>query len=357
MLISIAILAYNEERRIATTIRSLLSQSVFQGQSRAAREAWEIIVVPNGCIDQTHAAAEAALQEGIRALKHADVSGRVVSLDQRGKSHAWNKLVHEIARPATDVFVFVDADVVFGDSETIENAVGCLLTSNRARAVVDLPVNDLNLKRNPSHLERFLARASLMKLEGPVGLAGSFYCARGAILREIWMPVGLASEDGFLATMIWTDCFRSRPVAGRIARAEQASHYYEGLSTLSQIIRHEVRLAIGTALNAYLCWDTLAFVIAPGGAGAGELIRTLNHERPGWYPELIANAVSNRGWWIVPRGMLRDRIRDRLRGWSKRGALEKVREIPLRLGAIVLEVLILCAANRKLRKNVAVGYW
>jgi glycosyltransferase involved in cell wall biosynthesis len=54
MLISIGIMAWNEENVIERTLISLFEQSVFSGVNTDLPEAeWEIIVVPNGCSDRT----------------------------------------------------------------------------------------------------------------------------------------------------------------------------------------------------------------------------------------------------------------------------------------------------------------
>lgn len=358
MLISIGILAHNEEHSVVGTIDSLLSQSVF-GSDTLVGAQWEVVVVANGCTDRTHETAEHALSAvaANRSLQ-PNLRFRVHSLARAGKSNAWNELIHNIMDPATAIVVMIDADIEFGDVKTIENAIACLLENDEAKVVVDLPLNDLTRKKNPNFIERVLARASWMKFENqPPGVAGSFYCARASTLREIWMPIGLPGEDGFLAAMIMTDCFRSPPVRSRVIRAQNASHYYEGLSTLSRVLQHEIRLAIGTALNIYLCWYTLVFLTAPTGPGAGELIRALNEEAPTWYEKMMASEVARRGFWVLPRGMLRGCVTNRFRGWRQRAFLNKVAEVPLRAGAIVLDFVVLWLSNRKLRNNVGVGYW
>ena len=63
MHVTIGILAYNESEVIARTIGSLFEQSVFSGRGATLPDVqWEIVVVPNGCRDNTHQKAEQALQ-------------------------------------------------------------------------------------------------------------------------------------------------------------------------------------------------------------------------------------------------------------------------------------------------------
>ena len=301
LLVTIGILAHNEERSLAATIASLFAQSLLSGQAAIPRLTLEVVVVPNGCTDATVAVAERALATAARSC----VGHKVVSLPRAGKSAAWNDLVHEIANPATDIFVMMDADIEFTTPHTIENSIAHLLRSPMAGVVVDQPVNDLVRKPHLNALERVLVRLSSQKAGSPPGVAGSFYCARGTTLRAIRMPHGLPVEDGFLAAAIMTNGFREPPDLGRIERAADAAHYYEGLSRVRAILRHEMRLAIGSALNSYLCWDALHFLTDPKGPGFGELIGRLNAASPDWYERMMANAIANRGLWALPRGTMR----------------------------------------------------
>jgi hypothetical protein len=72
---------------------------------------------------------------------------------------------------------------------------------------------------------------------------------------------------------------------------------------------------------------------------------------------MMASEIARHGLWVLPRGMLVNSIKNRFRGWPKRNLMNKIMELPLRFGAILLDALVLWIANRKLRKNIAVGYW
>jgi glycosyltransferase involved in cell wall biosynthesis len=268
MHITIGILGYNESAMIGRTVRSLFEQSVFSGTGAALPGVrWDIVVVPNGCTDDTHAQAERALQAACANTKTASVSWRVVSLERAGKSHAWNKLVHEIAAADTDAFVMVDADIEFGHPETIANSVQRLRSDADAWTVVDLPLKDFHRKSNPTWFERRSLRISQDYLDNRAGIAGSFYVMWAARMRSIWMPIDLSVEDGFLHSMVITDGFRQEPDYSRVVRVDNASHYYEGLTRVRDIVNHEVRLIIGTVLNAFLCWDVLLFMTPAPAAG------------------------------------------------------------------------------------------
>lgn len=354
MLISVGILAHNEAAVIGKTINSLFSQSVFNSVNSPLTAArWQIVVVPNGCSDDTHKCAESALAEAVGKRQTNNVSYKVHSLARPGKSNAWNEFIHVVSDPATDVFVMIDADIEFGHPDTIANSVIRLLKDDHARVVVDLPLKDFTRKSNPTFLERLSALASRINRESQSGIAGSFYCAKAQTLRSVWMPVDISVEDGFLAAMISTDCFRSSPDPSRIVRAENASHYFRGLTSIGEIIRHEVRLVIGTLLNCFLCWDTLLFLTAPKGEGAGSLIRALNEEKPDWYRRMMANQIAARGIWIIPAGMIFRRFSAlRKCSWSLR-----LIRLPYCMIAFAFDLIVFWKANRLLVSGKAIGFW
>ena len=354
MIVSIGMLAYNEAGGIARTIASLLAQSVFHaGAEQAAVDAWEIVVVPNGCTDDTARVADDALRHELAAISGVPVTHAVRVLAQGGKSNAWNHYIHELSRADADVIVMIDTDIEFGHPDTILNCLAELRNNPHARVVVDLPLKDFVRKPRLSWTEKISARGSKIQLEGDVGLSGQFYCAETETLRRVWMPVGLSGEDGFLGIMIVTDCFRSEPDSRRVARAAYASHYYEGLTDLRSIFHHELRMAIGTCLNCYFTWDFLKYATAPNGPGAGVLIRDQLAADPTWYRRLIENQIRSRGGFVIPRDMVLGRFAS-LRGI---GRIHAIRRLPLVLVRTLVDIPVFWLANRKLRNGRAFGFW
>jgi glycosyltransferase involved in cell wall biosynthesis len=354
MLISIGILAWNEAASIEATVKSLLGQSALRGPAGdLPGTEWEIVVVPNGCTDDTAARARQALAEGVAATGRRDLRWAVHEVPEAGKSNAWNRYVHEFASPTSELIVMLDADIVFGEAETISNTVRALLADPAAVAAVDMPLKDVVRKPRKTLLERISVAASRAATSGQVAISGQFFCARAAALRDIWMPRGLSVEDGFLRAMIVTDCFRSPPDEKKVIRAPNASHYYETLTSLRDIFRHELRLVVGTALNCYLLWDFLAYATDPRGAGAGALIRSRMTDDDGWYPNLMANAVRNHGWWALPRGTLFRRFA----GLRARRGLALLRSLPIATVGTALDIPVFLLANQKLKRRSAIGYW
>jgi hypothetical protein len=246
----------------------------------------------------------------------------------------------------------LDADIEFVQPQTLSNTIQVLFNEPRALAAVDLPLKDACKKRNKSLLERISIAGSQQAMVGPAGLSGQFFCARARTLRQIWMPKGLSVEDGYLNAMIRTECMLSKEDAGRILRAPSASHYYETLTDLNCIFRHELRLVMGTALNCYLLWDFLLFATDPTGPGAGVLLRNLLERDPRWYERFVENAVRVRGWWVLPRGMLFRRF-----GGLSRQRHGWIRGIAVACVGFLLDLPIFLVANRRLKRGRSIGFW
>lgn len=355
MLITIGILARNEAANIGNTIRSLLSQSVFLTENMHAvpPSDWRIVVVANGCADDTADCARESLVAACSAAQTKNVTFEVATLQRPGKSNAWNEFIHQISPKETDIFILLDADIEFGHLDTLANSINTLLADPRDIVVVDRPLKNFTRKASPSFLERASVAASKSAEQESPGIAGSFYCARSATLRQVWMPIGLSVEDGFLAAMVTSDFFRGSPDHTRIVRATNATHYYKGLTDIREVILHEVRLVIGTLLNCYLCWDALLFLTPANSAGSGPIIRDLNASKPDWYPRMMANQIAARGYWIIPTAMLFRRWIN----WWKLPWQKRIFRLPLTFAAFAFDVIVLVIANWKMVTGRAVGYW
>lgn len=354
MLISIGILARNEEKVIEATLASLFRQSVLRPSSCDLPDAeWEIIVVPNGCTDATAAVAQRGLADLAGQAANGKISFAVRELDEPGKSNAWNHYVHEFSSERAELILMMDADIEFGQPETIANTVKALLHDPHAVVAVDLPLKDAVRKEYKSLVERISVSASGTSTVGPPGISGQFFCARAETLRQVWMPKGLPVDDGFLRSMIVTDLFRSGYDGRRIIRAEHASHYFRTLTTLPEIFRHELRLVIGTALNCFLNWDFLAFATDPTGPGAGILIRNLNERDPSWFPRYMENTIRNRGFWVLPGDMLFRRFA----GLTRKGSKGLPRRLFIAMVGFMLDLPVFITANRKLKKSGGIGFW
>lgn len=353
VVVSIGILAHNEAASIERTLLSLLEQDLFS-EGSGQMEVCELIVVPNGCTDDTAEIARSVLAEAECDLLKWDVK----EVEEPGKSNAWNLYVHEFSRRDADVLFLMDADIWFESTETLRRMLETLAGTRDAGAVSDKPVMHIAVAESRTLWNRVHLWASRHHADRPAAVAdicGQLYCGRPSALRGIWMPKGLPVEDGFVRAMIATDMFRSPVDTNRVVRAEGAWHVFEEYTEPLALFRHMVRLCVGTALNCYLCWDFLLFAVDPQGPGAGHLIRARLADDPEWYAKLMHNTIRNHGLWVLPRGVLFGAFSPLAR---QRSPLRMMRGLPRCLVRFLAALPVLVVANWKLRgKTHGIGYW
>lgn len=365
MKVTIGILAHNEATHIEGMLRSLFEQSVFRpvGPTTVTPPLCsriDIVVIPNGCEDATASLSRACLAmasvaspPSSSAALGVEFNSQVVVLDQADKCGAWNHLIHHVSPRDTDVFVVADADIVFDHPDTIRNCLQLLIDRPHLSAVVDQPQKSFSAKARLTPLQRFSLRMSQAQRHDPPGLCGQFYCARASVLRTIWLPQGLCGDDGFLNAMLTTNCFRAPADRGAIARAPSASHFFEGLTRLSDIVHHEVRLVIGTTQNDILAEAILPLLTDPNSQGAGALIHTLNTQRAQWCELLIQRTIAARGWMRIPKFL-----------WYRRFIPLRtlplshwITALPRQLVATVFDWCVFIIANHKLKSHPSLRFW
>ena len=337
MNISIGIMAYNEERNIATTIGAIADQDLFA----VAGHDIEVVCVPNGCRDRT---AEKA-GEALAALRqrHPRAAVRVEVVDRPGKANAWNRYVHDFARPETEAFILLDADIVFGQAACLRRVVEELTAHPAAVVAVDVPLKDIAAKSNPSAREKLSLAASEAQRAGTPKLAGSLYVARAAALRAIVMPLGLLVEDGFLKAMLLTRNFTAPEDTGLIVRADDATHYFEAVTDFARWFKHEKRLLTGTAVNILL-FEYLRGEVQEGRVAA-DVIRRRNGEDAEWVAKLARERLAQRG--SVPGAA--ETIRLPLAQLGRMPPLRAAKSLPGALLRSVLNMAVARACARDLR--------
>lgn len=353
MLVSIGILAWNEEDVIEKTLISLFNQSCFNSSENNIGLEWELIIIPNGCTDNTAKICYEALPDIISKVKHSNITYSIQELKEAGKSNAWNYYIHDASNKKAEIILMLDADIEFNEPDTILNTINSLIKNKNADVSVDLPLKDVLKKKNISLIERISTATSNANRTGPVELCGQYFCAKAKILRQIWMPKGMPVEDGFLRAMIVTDYFRSINNEDKIIRAENASHYYQTVTSLKEIFKHEVRIVVGTAMNCYLTWDLLYFATDPSGPGAGIMIKNQIEKNPLWYKSLIQNAIKNRGYWVIPRGMLFRRFSQ----LKSTNGTQLIRASIISIIGFAFDLPVFIVANQKLKKGDSIGLW
>lgn len=348
--VSIGILAYNEAGHIGKALQSLFEQSLFQHSTPA--KSLEVVVVPNGCTDDTAAIARHTLKDLLEQCPHPGIRWRVCELEQPGKCNAWNHYVAEISDPSADYLFLMDADIHFLEPDTLEQMLETLAAAPEAWVAVDTPIKDVALKskKNPIEwLSVLLSKSS--QNSGPPGLCGQLYCARAAKLRRIRLPVAMQGEDGFLATMIRTACFTTPDAGDRIVRAPGARHVFEAYTDFNRMVRHERWIVLCNTIDWFLC-RYLAENCTPQ-QHAGDLIARRNQEDPLWLNDAIRSAVSREGWWIIPHWM----VFRRLRNLQHHPLPKAILVSPVAIAAFLADAIVCLLANQELKSGGGMSYW
>src|SRR5580765_8582754 len=301
MLVSVGILAHNEEHDIGTLIADLAKQNLLSNK----RLSIDLHVVANGCTDDTIGASKAALDE--QPFKQENITIFIHELAQAGKSNAWNEFVHTLASPKTDFAFLLDADIRIPESTTLQLVLDRLVSSKTAYVAVDESVKDLSEKAQKTITERIILAASGTGHNTRSAIAGALYCVRFDVLKNIWMPIGLPGEDGFLRAMILTSNFTKDENLDRLVFVEGARHIFESESTISGVFRHNVRLAIGTAINILLFEHIRDSENIR--KNAAKYIQDRNATDPDWVNELIRAEIRRGKYFLLNKDFILKRIR------------------------------------------------
>ncbi|MEH3159084.1 MAG: glycosyltransferase [Sphingomonas taxi] len=344
--LSIGILAHNEAAIIARTIASLAGQSILDPARAAALGLGqiEIVVVPNGCSDDTAGVAAAAL-----AAFPAHVSVAVRELAQGGKSNAWNRFVHDLARPDATLIALMDADIEFGSADVLERLVERLHADPVAQVSTDRPVKDYRHKTRlsparPAVAARLGAEGGAARAVRAIVLrarrgAAPHLAARGPAGRGR-LPRGDAADR------------RLHPASPTKAPSPPVDvhHFYEPLEGVDAFVRHEARIIVGSVINAWLY--TLLWEAGKRGH-AGAFVRQRNDQDPDWVEGVCQQARDREGRWLVPRSFVLGRLAPL--GGQPLGRV--VRRAPIAVAATLATLPAVLRANAILRRPAARLLW
>jgi glycosyltransferase involved in cell wall biosynthesis len=345
MLISVGILAHNEASDIGNLIRDLGSQSLLLNESLAI----EIHVVANGCTDATVSVSRDALASQTFQRRH--VSTFVHSVPRAGKSNAWNELIHKFTSPNTEIVFLLDADIRIPEETTFQLMLDRLIQAQNASIAVDESVKDLSLEAHKSIIESLILAASGTSHDTRTAIAGALYCARFEILKRIWMPIGLPGEDGFLRAVILTSNFTEDENLDHLVFVEGTRHIFESERRIRDVFRHNIRLAIGTAINVLL-FRHLRQILSHN-KNIAEYIKDRNAADQNWVNTLVADEIKSGKYFLIHSGF----VFKRLRRLSSFPFLVQLRKAPIFLMGFVFDVAIFFRANYLMRRGAGAGYW
>jgi hypothetical protein len=342
--VAIGILARNEEAGIAQVIGDLGRQALLTDGDLAV----QVHVVANACTDRTAEVARQAFDAG--PFADLGVGTAVHELVEGGKSNAWNEFVHRIVPDSTDFTIFLDGDIRIPGADSLRLVVARLAASPAAVVAVDRSVKDIEFETPRGIVEKLIKLATGTANDPRTAIAGACYCARHAEVRKIWMPIGLPGEDGFLRAMLLTSSFEQTERLDRLVFVEDAYHVFESVRGLGGVVRHNVRLAIGTAVNILLFGHIRQ--LREQGLDVAEYIRTRNAGDPSWVNGLIRERLRTSYFPLEPKFVSR-RVR-RIRDNPARQSL-KAWAIAL-LGA-GFDLLVFARATVLMRRGAGAGYW
>jgi glycosyltransferase involved in cell wall biosynthesis len=346
--ISVGVLAYDEAPRIGPMLESLVRQTIFD---EGCPYRVEVVVVPNGCSDDTAEVAARTLATAVSA-RSSDLRWRVVSLEEAGKAFAWNRFVHELSDPASDYLVLADGDIVLGAEDSLECMVQALEERPGAAVAVDRPVKDVALAAHASLKGRLSSAVS--RLSGDSDdrpwICGQLYCGRAQVLRSFELPRGLTAEDGFLYTMVTTDGLRSPPDPQRVVRAVGAWHVFDAYTDPRQLFRHEQWLVRSHVVNDVL-FEHLRSV-GPAGHDPGAWLAEANRSDPGWMADVLTAALPTRARRLPPSYLFTRRFE----ALGRRPLRTAVVLAPVAAAATMIDLAVSVTANRQLRRSSRPGY-
>ncbi|MCV3273777.1 glycosyltransferase family 2 protein [Roseobacter sinensis] len=341
--VDIGIFAHNEAETIGALVANLAEQTLFD-RADIDPLVW---VMANGCSDDTVAAAEtarAALPEPLRDRI------RIVDLAQGGKSRTVQRFIHAQARDQAGILGFMDADIVLPEPETLSHMVEALRTRPELQVFVSRPVKDV------THFDLDVGRVTRLIASGGDGLTnyrksicGQLYMMRSRMARQIALPAGLPVEDGFVRALVLTDLFSAPEDFTRIDGDPAVFHVYTSIRGIGELLHHQTRLVIGSAINAAL----YGFFNREGlrGAALHDYLMT-EAQQEDWLNHRVTTELPRRPFGYVPFSFATNRVTTFLRR-DKRTAKGFVMTA---IGS-GMDLLVYIRASLRMWRGQGVGFW
>lgn len=331
--LDIGIFAHNESDNIARTLETLNRQDILDDPDFTIR----LHVLANGCSDDTVARATAAIATLPGARDYV-----VHDLSEGGKSRTWNRFVHDLSRPEADLLMFCDADIDIPNADNITRLVRYRESHPGRVAGSSQAVKDITYHAGPlSPKDRLISAAGGTLYNWQKSIIGSFYIAEAAVVRTFHLPIGLPVEDGFVRAMLLTDVMRKPEDLNRIDSEEGIFHLYKSERSARAILRHQVRLVIGNAINTVVfgilhASDTPQAVLASAARDPDWLNGALRRELPRKYGYVPVNALTKR---------------------IKKFGVTPLKRKPVILVGFVFDCVVYAMAQFKMSRGVGAGFW
>lgn len=334
--VDIGVFAHNEVEGIGRMVNALAAQDILRAKDLAVR----ILVLANGCRDATVAVAQAAARQSIL----------VVDLAEGGKSRTWNRFVQTISRPEADALVFCDADIEFCDAGALQRLVRALLARPELWVMNSQPIKDIVARpEGLSRQDKLIAAAGGGLDDWKTAICGQLYAMPANKARRFRLPVGLPVEDGFLRAMVLTDALTGPEDLSRIDGEDSVSHIYASERGVLDLLRHQTRIVIGSAVNL-ACYNVISAL--PEANRHAELRRAMENDR--WLPEVIRRELPRMPYGYVPPHFLVKRLSRLLRNRQDR---LRPKRILLSLVGTCFDALVYLRAQIAMARGAGSGFW
>ncbi len=353
-LVSIGIIAWNEEVGIGAMLESVFQQSLFAELGRRGQRC-EILCVTNGCTDRTPEVVAKIFER--QSGNHPDAahfSCRVMNVAQRGKINAWNRFVHVFSARDAKYLFLMDADILIHPRETLWNMVNTLEENREASVSVDLPLKDIASKERKTLWDRMSLGASQMTGSASAQLCGQLYCIRAEVARNIYLPKDLcACDDGFIKALVCTDFLSHQVRPERIVAAADAAHTFEAYVSPAGILKNQKRQMIGQTIVHVLVDNYLNNLPLSQRLKLADALTEKERVDPDWLKRLIAEHIRRtRFCWRLYPGLLSHRFK-RL---ASLNGVKRIACFPAALAGFLVALASSFLAYTTLKKG-ATDYW
>ena len=341
--LDIGLFAHNEASGIAATIADLGRQDIFACDSVDLR----LLILANGCSDDTVAVARAAV-----AALPAAARDRITVLDlpEGGKSRTGHRFIHDLSRDQADLLGFMDADIELPCPDTLRRMAETLAARPELAAFTSRPVKDVvHHKLQAGFVGRLVAAGGDGLTDWRKSICGQLFMLRAPRARRIGLPIGLPVEDGFFRAMILTDLLSAPEDLSRIDGDPEMFHVYRSIRSLGELLHHQTRIVIGSAVNATLYRRIRRE--APTEPEAHALLMAAATD-PDWLPRVLSDDLPRRPYGYVPGEFLSKRWHR----FRKSGRLGAKPLLMLVLG-MGLDSLVWLRASWAMRRGVGAGHW
>lgn len=343
--VDIGLFAHNEGETIGRVLEDLSRQTVFISDAWDAR----LLVLANGCTDGTVAAAHATIK-GLDVIAMAQQT-EVLALSKGGKSRTWNDFTHRLSRDTCEVLVFIDADIRLPDAGTIQSMAEQLRSRPELNVFVSCPVKDVDFQNESAGIiASLIARGGGTLYNFRDSICGQLYAMRSRAARQVYMPVGLPVEDGFLRAMTVTNLLTEAERLDVIDGSPSIRHVYGSIRTIPDLVRHQVRIVIGGAVNSAIF--TLMRRHPMTVQQAHEMLREAS-SRDDWLSRMLKEELPRGPHGYVPFAFLYGRLHAHQRA-GFRGTASK--QIAVFAG-VCLDALVYLLASLQMARRKGAGYW